>query len=103
MQRPFGCILAFESNVAIATLLRELRLSRGRALVCVLGVKGGVYAAGDEIGTAEMCDDRTPDAERLLIFSALRRDNIQEARGIRGTPGLAGYSSDSIGIAQPPM
>lgn len=87
---PFSCILAFESEVASNTLIDTLKLNRDAwDLVCVLGMKGGLYA-GLRSGDPTDCGI-SDDLERLLAFSVILRDNIQHARASRGTPTLQNY------------
>ena len=86
----FPCLLAFASEVASSTLSETLKCNREAwDLVCVLGPNGGLYV-GLRTGTPAVCSI-TDDEERLLAFSVILRDNIQNVRASRGTPTLQNY------------
>lgn len=89
---PFACILAFSSNVAIETLIKKLKTEQSWDVVCVLGSNGGLYA---RLKTGQLAHFETDtDEKRLLEFSVMLRDNIQDIRASRGTPSLGSYVAE---------
>jgi hypothetical protein len=92
--RPlFRCILAFKSEVATQTLLQTLKMHvRAWNAACVLGPNGGLFFLDATGVTSQFLVES--DQERLMGFSVILRDNIQDARATRGTPALFGYVTD---------
>jgi hypothetical protein len=87
---PCACILAFDSEVATERLTETLKVAaRVWDIVCVLGEKGGLYVVGQHGN--QVCCGLHENAERLLTFSVLLRDNVQNIRASRGTPPLEHY------------
>ena len=99
--RPFGCILAFESDVAYETLYQMLDENLDSwDIACVLGGNGGVFfVAADENGRRmEAVNFPQNDADDYLLtdFSVLIRDQIQQLRIARlaQAPSLRPYVSE---------
>jgi hypothetical protein len=79
---PFGCLLAFSSEISKATLVEALESNlTSWDIVCVLGDNGGVFYMEDNFVTRQMFTVQFPDDASpptlLGDFSVLVRDRIQ--------------------------
>ena len=91
-KRLFRCILAFQSEVATQTLLQTLKMTRAWDAACVLGPNGGLFFVAATGEPSQFLVESDP--ERLMGFSVILRDNIQDVRATRGTPALFSYVTD---------
>ena len=106
---PFGCLLAFQSEVAQSTLVEILENNLNNwDIVCVLGDNGGVFYIEDTIVKRQMFTVQFPDdsSPPILLgdFSVLLRDKIQmlHLERVRQAPSLRPYIS-IVNLPQPQM
>ena len=86
------CIRDSSSRVALETLKRDLAADKSWDLVCVLSENGGVFGRDRENNELlELLPSTAPDARKLLVYSILVRDHVQNARAYRLVAGLEDY------------